>query len=91
MLAVRAEGRAEPLLGVAVGGGDIEIIDPPGHGLGDVVGGVGGWGILHHNPAETNDRELVVGPAKTAARHGGGGLPRLEGFLGGEVRGIEHR
>jgi len=85
---VGLERGAEFHLGVAVAGGDVEVVHAALDELGDDAVGVGLVGIHHHDAAHADDRErdrgLAVG-APRQARGVGGGVHRGRGLRPGGV------
>ena len=67
LVAVGLQGRPQALLGIAVGRGHIEVVDPPVHGLGDDAAGRIGFHVHEHDAAFADAEKSASKPPTSAA------------------------
>src|ERR1043165_2302825 len=64
LLAVRFEGGTQALLGIAIGWGNIDVVDAPFEGSRHNVAGKRGAGIHHYDATKAEDGKLLTGLAQ---------------------------
>ena len=94
LLAVRLQGRAEALLGVAVAGGYVEVIDAAVKRLRDEIVGETLLRVHHPDPSEGDDGKIDSGLPQSPLRHRrklGRHRRRLREWFENFARGCESR